>query len=599
MHLFPGSACHADGFNKGIMKNQRKAYFWVGVSPWMILGPVLILVPIFVFMTIQALNRQKEATVRLLSEKGAALIRSFEAGTRMGLKGMYGEGFKIQRLLMETAQQPDIVYLLVTDLEGTVLAHNDLARIGRTYGTDLDLGQVSRAGKVGCRQVGGSGDLEVFEVFRRFEPIRKPAKNQRGMARGEFRIRQDSEGVAEKLIFIGLDMATVEAARKEDVRHTLIMALTLLLVGFAGMVTLFLAQAYRTTRTSLSRVQAFSDNLVKNMPIGLLAVDGEGHIASFNQTAESILQMPNSEVLGKAPEAVLPIPFRGLGDELKRDGRLINREIACQRADGVRIPLEIIATAIEDERRSHQAYAVLFRDLSEIRRLKEEVARSQRLASIGRLAAGVAHEIRNPLSSIKGFATYFKHRYKDVPEDQNTAEIMIQEVERLNRVIGELLEFARPMHLQNRRVDVKELIAHSSRLIQGDLAGKRMHLDVRLPSDIATVSVDPDRVNQVLLNLYLNAMDAMGDGGALSVDVRRPTGTNDMEIVVADTGSGIGEADLAQIFDPYFTTKSSGTGLGLAIVHKIMEAHGGEVRVRSNSGRGTTVTLYFPDSAEV
>jgi two-component system sensor histidine kinase HydH len=565
----------------------------------MILGPVLILVPIFVFMTIHSLNRQKQATVRLLSEKGAALIRSFEAGTRMGLKGMYGEGFKIQRLLMETAQQPDIVYLLVTDLKGTILAHNDLTRIGKTYGTDLDLASVSKSGKVEGRQVAGSGGVEVYEVFRRFEPIQEKSPHSHGgVPRDGGRVSRDSSSAAKKLIFVGLDMSTVEAARKEDVRHTLVMAATLLLMGFAGMVTLYLAQAYRATRTSLTRVQAFSDNLVKNMPIGLLAVDGEGLIASFNETAASILQLPRDRVLGKMPDAVLPLPFRGLGDELKGDGRLVNREIACQRADGVRIPLEITATAIEADDRSHQAYAVLFRDLSEIQRLKEEVARSQRLASIGRLAAGVAHEIRNPLSSIKGFATYFKQRYKDVPEDQKTATIMIEEVERLNRVIGELLEFARPMQLTKRRIGLEDLIAHASRLIRGDLAERGMHLDVRLVPDGVTLKVDPDRVNQVLLNLYLNAMDAMDEGGTLRIDARQVPGTNDTEIAVTDTGCGISEADITQIFDPYFTTKSSGTGLGLAIVHKIMEAHGGEVRVESDPDHGTTVILHFHDDGE-
>jgi two-component system sensor histidine kinase HydH len=580
----------------GRQRNQR---LWVGISPWIILGPVLILLPIFVFMTIETLNRQKENTARLLSEKGAALIRSFEAGTRMGMTGMYGGGFQIQRLLMETAQQPDIVYLMVTDVRGTILAHNDLSRIGKTYGAGLDLQRISNAAKVRWRQVPGQGGTMIFEVFRRFMPTpANPPVRDRGAVAADSPAGSPLPNVSKKIIFVGLDMATVEAARKEDAQHTLIMAVTFLLVGFAGMVSLFLAQAYRSTRMTLARVQAFSDNLVENMPIGLLAVNAQGKIASFNQTAEAVLQMSHRQVVGKTPEAVLPPPLWKLHDELKRNRRLINREITCPRADGVLIPMEIIATAFEGEDETEPGFAVLFRDLSEIQRLKEEVVRSQRLASIGRLAAGVAHEIRNPLSSIKGFATYFKQRYKDVPEDQKTATIMIQEVERLNRVISGLLEFARPMSLQKRAVSLQELIEHSSRLIREDVSRKEIRLDIRLPADIGKVFVDPDRVNQVLLNLYLNAVDAMKKGGTLAVGAARSAGGRGTEINVSDTGDGIRESDLAQVFEPYFTTKASGTGLGLAIVHKIMEAHGGEVRIRSRAGEGTTVTLYFPDSEE-
>jgi two-component system sensor histidine kinase HydH len=584
------------------MKKIGKTYLWVGTSPWIILGSVLILVPIFVFITIEALNRQKENATRMLREKGAALIRSFEAGTRIGFLGMYGGSFQIQRLLMETAQQPDIVHLVVVDLKGVILAHNDLDRIGKRYGTDLDLEAISRLNQVSWRQVVGEDGTLIFEVFRKFSPTGPPTHRRRGMLDGDRGLPpipfDPVPHAADKLIFVGLDLAPVEAARKEDARHTLIMAVTLLVTGFAGMVCLFLAQAYRSTKISLSRVQAFSDNLVKNMPIGLLAVDTQGRIASFNQAAEEIFGAPFADVAGKGVDAALPRTLALLIEELQRERRFIDREIACSRADGTQIPLEVIATALEGDDGAHLGFVVLCRDLSEIRRLEDEVARSRRLASIGRLAAGVAHEIRNPLSSIKGFATYFKQRYRDVPEDQKTAGIMIQEVERLNRVIGELLEFARPLTLQRKPVSMKGLIDHSWRLVKGDLDRQGIRMEVDLPGELKDVLVDPDRMNQVLLNLYLNAIEAMKEGGTLIVRVSQPAGTRDTTITVADTGRGIPEKDLGHVFDPYFTTKPSGTGLGLAIVHKIIETHGGEIRVDSGPGRGTSVTLHFPDSVE-
>jgi two-component system sensor histidine kinase HydH len=214
---------------------------------------------------------------------------------------------------------------------------------------------------------------------------------------------------------------------------------------------------------------------------------------------------------------------------------------------------------------------------------------------VGRLAAGVAHEIRNPLSSIKGFATYFKERYAEVSEDQEIVKIMIGEVERVNRVIGQLLEFARPVSLSRSPVDIAGLLEESLKQIERQVTDRGCALQRQIADDLGTISADPDRLRQVLLNLYLNALEAMEEGGRLSVEAER-VDDGFVCIRVVDTGSGIEADQLAHIFDPYFTTKSSGTGLGLAIAHNISEAHGGKITVRSRPGRGTSVSLLLPDA---
>jgi two-component system sensor histidine kinase HydH len=233
--------------------------------------------------------------------------------------------------------------------------------------------------------------------------------------------------------------------------------------------------------------------------------------------------------------------------------------------------------------------------LTEVRRLQHEVERSRRLAALGNLAAGVAHEIRNPLSSIKGFATYFRDKLMDQPQDQDTARTMIQEVERLDRVIGQLLEFARPSALKVRPVSVNELIEHSLKLVAGDAGTKNVEIKSDIPGHFPPVAMDPDRMSQVLLNLYLNAIQSMKDGGTMEVTVARDEDWKQTKVTISDNGPGIDPADQERVFDPYFTTKPTGTGLGLAIVHKIVEAHGGDVQVKSNPGKGTTVTLILPD----
>lgn len=581
------------------MANKRKNNrFWTGVPPWILIGAVMVLFPIFAFMTMQNITRQKESNFRLLLEKGAALIRSFEAGTRTGM-GLSWSGLQLQKLLTETAQQRDIVYLLVTDTNGIVLAHNDPAYIGKKHGKGLDLRRISLAETIKGRIVSKSDGKKIFEVFRKFSPT------QRGFSMGRGHMMMQmwfQQGINERInippsnpiIFVGLDMASIEEAIKSDTRHTVIMGIILLLIGFAGITLLFLAQSYRTTRMSLSRIKAFSDNLVENMPIGLVAIDNNKKITSLNHVAGSILNLSAEKVIGENADQVVPAKLWQLLENLDMEKGVIEKEIDCTLRENKVIPLEVSATLMNDENGMFLGYVLLFKDLSEVRSLRKEIARSQRLASVGRLAAGVSHEIRNPLSSIKGFATYFKERYHDIPENQQISNLMIQEVDRLNRVVGQLHEFARPITISKKPIKVKTFLKDSLKLIERQALEENIKIQTDLAPEIVEVLIDPDRISQVLLNLYLNAVESMKNGGNLFVMLLKNKEKKRVEIRVSDTGTGISEDDLTHIFDPYFTTKASGTGLGLAIVHNIIDAHEGEIKVESRLDLGTTVTILLP-----
>ena len=270
----------------------------------------------------------------------------------------------------------------------------------------------------------------------------------------------------------------------------------------------------------------------------------------------------------------------------------------CTTNAGKRVPLEIAASSLKDDDGVFLGHILLFKDLTEVQALRREVARSQRLASVGRLAAGVAHEIRNPLSSIKGFATYFKEKYPDRPQDQQTANIMIQEVDRLNRVVGQLLELARPIAVKKQRISLQALLKDALKLIEDRAAAKGISVQTQNNADMDSAWGDPDRINQILLNLYLNAVDSMESGGELKVVLSSDAKDSKIDIKVSDSGCGIRPEHLSKIFDPYFTTKSTGTGLGLAIAHNIVEALGGKITVESQMGIGTTFTVTLPISGE-
>jgi two-component system sensor histidine kinase HydH len=260
---------------------------------------------------------------------------------------------------------------------------------------------------------------------------------------------------------------------------------------------------------------------------------------------------------------------------------------------GKEVPLEVIAATLHEVGEISQGSVILFRDLTELRQLKAEIARSQRLASIGSLAAGVAHEIRNPLSSIKGFATYFREKLRGSPEDTRTADIMIQEVERLNRVVRQLLDLSRPMEMKKMPTSVGSLIEHTLKLTELQARKKGVSIKTDIAPGTPDAVVDPDRIKQALLNLCLNALEAMKAGGILTLTLRRQD-ERTLRIGISDTGPGISREEMDRIFDPFYTTKTSGTGLGLAIVHRIVEAHGGEIRVTSETGGGTTFTILLP-----
>jgi two-component system sensor histidine kinase HydH len=583
------------------IKNKK---FWTGVPLWALIGAVVILLPLFALMTLESINRQQEKSTQLLLEKGAALIRSFEAGTRSGMMGMHRGGFQLQQLLTETAQQPDIVHLLVADVKGEIIAHNNLQLVGVSYDYNGDLKKVAETKSLQWRILDYPDGARVFEVYRKFTPTERPKGWRHGSSMMHRRMKQFSNGKRRfsesiddtpKIIFVGLDMTAIDEAHRADIRHAVIMGLVLLLVGFAGITLLFVFQSYRTTRASLSRIKAFSDNVVENMPIGLIALDAQQRIAAFNHTAESLMQLSFQEVMGKTAETVLPPE---LGAEIKWPeigDQAIEKEIDCTVGNGQILPLEVGASRLADETGTHLGYVILFKDLTEVRALRLEIERSRRLASVGRLAAGVAHEIRNPLSSIKGFATYFKQRYQDVQQDQQTADIMIQEVDRLNRVVSQLLEFARPVNISPKLNSIEELVAGSVKLIQQQATDNDIDVETEISTQIDRINVDADRINQILLNLYLNAIDAMGTGGKLRVEVKDAKDTGRIIIRISDTGKGISEEDLPKIFDPYFTTKSAGTGLGLAIAHNIIDAMGGTIEVSSKAQKGTTFSVTIPN----
>ena len=538
-------------------------------SAWLILGAIVLLLPLFIFMTWQGVAMQRDLTTRLLVEKGDALIRSVEAGIRTGIGFQWGD-FQIQKFLIETAQQPGIDYFVITDAQDRIVADSDPSQVGEVYKVDAG---APPAGKIRWRRVANPSGADTFEVYR---------------------LLHSPEGGSKDtwIIYVGLDMGPFLNVYEQNRGRLIVTALILLLIGLVGVVTLILTQNYRAARSSLSKIKIFSDTLIDNLPLGLIGLDREGRITFFNRVASNLLSQSTTMALGQLAQDILPAAFQAILNELRDKQGIVQRQVDWQMG-AVLHQLDILGAIWKDDEGAMQGSLLLLHDMTELRSLQRKIERSRRLASVGSLAAGVAHEIRNPLSSIKGFATYFRERYRDNPEDVANANIMIHEVERLNRVIGQLLEFSRPLDLVKARTAVDAMVTRSLKLIEARAAEQRVRVDVSVSEEIPNILVDADKIHQVLLNLFINALESMQKGGVLSVEAARIVGGR-LEILITDTGVGIEKEKLVHIFDPYYTTKSSGTGLGLAIVHKIVEAHDGSIRIDSVVDRGTSVRVVLP-----
>lgn len=263
----------------------------------------------------------------------------------------------------------------------------------------------------------------------------------------------------------------------------------------------------------------------------------------------------------------------------------------CQKEEERREELERTARGLEESYRKLQSQADL------IIEIEEQLRRAERLSVIGELSAMLAHEIRNPLGSIRGTAEILRDDFRPGDRKHEFLEILVKETDRLNRVVEDFLRLARPIDVERKTCDLVAELREITALLAGDAAGRQVRVELEAEA-IPPVTGDGERLRQAFLNLILNGIQATGPGGRVSVGVNRIPQSGDspasVEVAFSDTGRGIAPQDLERIFHPFFTTREGGTGLGLAITQRIVEAHGGTITVESEQGRGTTFRVRLP-----
>lgn len=347
-------------------------------------------------------------------------------------------------------------------------------------------------------------------------------------------------------------------------------------------------------------------DIIEHSADAILAVDNDDVITAWNRGAEEMFGWNREEIIGKSIKEFIP---QDLLDARELDclefgmtyrGYVQNYETERLTKDGNRVLVNLTESFIRDVDGNIVGRSQVLRDLTELRMREEQVQQSERLAAVGHMAAGVAHEIGNPLTAISSLTQLCQRRTDDTFVQDQLTKVRDQ-IQRINKIVRDLVDFSRPSSLDREETNINNTIESAVGLLKHDARCRDVAFNLNLTPDLPTILCVPDHIHQVLVNLLLNAVDAMKDMDEpeVNIDTQRMEEPEGVRIEVADIGTGISQEHMDRIFEPFFTTKDvgSGTGLGLSVSHGIINKMGGTISVESEVGEGTTFTITLPKTS--
>lgn len=378
----------------------------------------------------------------------------------------------------------------------------------------------------------------------------------------------------------------------------------LVLLPALGILAFTAIRSYIAVTRTFERSKTLMRNILDSVPTGVLTTDSHATVTSFNRAAERLLGVPRSTAVGRRVddlEPVAPELVAWVHPRLSGDRRIQEAEVSLVRGGDQRVTLRVWASDLQDERGQPVGLVVLLRDVTEINRLELQLRRADKLAALGTLAAGVAHEVKNPLHALS-LNLHLLTQEVTAPErsDAEVAgylNILRDEIQRIHRIVENFLRFARPPVPETKPIDLNGTIERVLSLVAFDAAARDVRIQTQLDPGLDSIPADDGQLCQVFLNVAINALQAMQPGGTLTVRTR--VDGPFVESLFKDTGAGIRPEHLPHLFDPYFTTRPGGVGLGLVIAHRIVEGHHGTIDVDSEPGSGTAVVIRLPRAGPV
>jgi len=563
------------------------------VPAFLLLSIILLLTLILASLSRQALEREKQLLLELKVRQARTMVRSIASASR--ISAMMGErGQQLNRFVTDTAQTEDVIFIAVYDNLGRLQAsspgfENEEQRLSiQEMGQRLeDLDYTS--------SVEHFQDLgPVFLFIGKYHPMDSAWVHLRMLEIPSIPgVMDESEppaGETANFVLIAMGTGDLDQAVAKGMRQALLNGFLILLLGTIGFYFLILVQGYYSTRRALADFRQYTLDVIEGMAEGFINVDSAGILRTINPEAESVLRVRARDYLGKHwRELFSQEEWDQVTDLLENNTSFYDIEVSPGMSDRSHLRASMIPVKAQE---GADSMVLFLRDMGEVKGLQAEVRRSERLAALGRLVAGMAHEIRNPLNSISGYSQHLKGKFGLDTSEGKALDVIVREVDRLNRVITELLDFSRPREPELESLDLNEIVRSTHVLIARETSSQGVTIVEGLPDTQVMVMGHADTLKQLLLNLSLNALQAMPEGGVLSIQTG-VSGTRPY-LTVSDTGPGIPVDKQESIFEPFYTTRESGTGLGLAIVHRIVLDHGAEIRVESTPGSGATFVVRFP-----
>ena len=601
-------------------------------------GTVFVIVPTMAGVFLLVERHQRAAIVEEMQRRGNVMAGSLAAVSQGPL--LLYNFTALEQNVARVAGEPDVVYAIVLDAEAKVAAHSrhpdrvgmplkgkvdvEAARamqpvlqettVARQSVLDFAVPILVNGQKWGTARVGVSkkrmeaqivqtrselaaltlvmllfGGVSAALVARRIsKPVQQLAEGAAGIARGDWnqRIEPPTDDEIGRLA-IAFNHMVGELAQQ---RVALENANTELRRGFE----------------ELTDLKSYTDNILASLTTGIVTVDLEGRVVTLNPAAELMTGFFAGEVRGRYCTEVFahtPDLAELLMETLASRVAVPGVTVTLRRRNGRAMPVELSAAPLRGGESKELGVIGVFRDLTRVRQLEDRLRRSDRLAAIGELAAGLAHEIKNPLTSLLTFSRHLARRFEDPDFRQKFLSVVPRELERINTIVERLLELARPARLTFKPLRLPALLERVLELYGDRLEAQSIRVVRDWRRDVPVVWVDQEALYRALVNLVANALDAMPRGGRLTLRVAwsdaetlasARAGTRRVAVEVEDSGTGIEPADLDRIFNPFFSTKEGGTGLGLALTQKIVEDHGGSIDVRSGLGAGALFRIVLP-----
>ena len=540
---------------------------------------VLILILLFTVMlgsiSYYELQREKSYLLELARSEGLNIAFSIQA---------LGSEFIVNRNVLTEVlalfQKEGITFIDILDQNGMVGMSTDKLRLNKQ--TDIQY-----PGKINYLQILDQNHKKTLQIIKPFEFSDHFSSDLFG-----FLFLRD------KYLSIGIGLEEYYQRYSQIKQRVILNYTVILFILLLGIFTIFRLQENIIVKRTLENMKDYTGKLLETMDSGVLSVDQQNIIRTINKKSEEIFEVSRDEVLNRNAEEVIPLKVgsRSIYELGLLGGKKFDEETEIITKDGSHKILEINTSLLEGEQNQQNGMVILVKDITRLKRLSEEIDRNKRLVSLGQFASAIAHEIRNPLSSIRGLTQFLFESCSEGEERKGDLKIILKEVDRLNQLINQVLDYSRPKKLNISHFFLSEMVKELINLLKLESKEKAIDFQLNLGSAETDIFADRDQIRQALMNVMLNAIQAVGGQGKIGISLQTSQykGQETILISIKDDGAGVGEKDLVHIFDPFFTTRSQGTGLGLSIAYNILEAHHGSIAITSKQGKGTEVKMYIP-----